>query len=88
MLGSPAAFREQLVGQRRTPPYVLPGAALRPLDAPLLGRDAQLIVFDPQHNLISDLDAKCLPKRRRDHDTAVLVHARPGFFCHGTLRLE
>jgi hypothetical protein len=88
MLGSLATLREQLIYQRTAPSYVLPCPALRPLDAPLLGRDSQLVVFDPQHNLIPNLDAKSLTKRGGDDDTAVLVHTRSGFFWHVTLRLE
>jgi hypothetical protein len=63
----------------------LPGTALRPLDAALLGRDAQFVVLNSQHNFISNLDAKSLPKRRGDYNMTVLVHARSGFFGHGLL---
>jgi len=86
MLGGLAAFGEQFFDQRCAWLYVLPGAALSPLDAALLGRDAQFVILDPQHNFISNPDAEGLPKRRWDHDTAVLVHPRSGFFCHGILR--
>jgi hypothetical protein len=61
---------------------------LRPLDAALLGRDAQFVVFDPQHKFVSNLDAQGLPKGRWDHNPAVLVHTRSNFFRHGTLQLE
>jgi len=88
MLGGLAAFREQLIDQGFGGLYVLPGASLRPLDAALLGRDAQFVVLDPQHDLISNLDAKSPAKGRGDHDPAVLIHTRSGFFCHATLRLE
>jgi hypothetical protein len=86
MLGGLAAFREQLFHQRCTPLYVLPGTALRPLDAPLLGRDAQFVVLDPQNDFISNLDTQSLTKGRGDYNTAILVHTCPGFFCHVTLR--
>jgi hypothetical protein len=85
--GGRAAFREQFIDQRRAL-YVLPRAALRPLDAALLGRNAQFVVFDPQHDLISNLDAKGLTKRRRDYDTAILVHSGSGFFRHDKLNME
>jgi hypothetical protein len=88
MLGGPAALREQLIDQRGAALYILPGAPLRPLDAPLLGRDAQFVVFDPQHDLISNLDAKSPSKGSGNHDSAILVHTRSGFFCHGRRRLE
>jgi hypothetical protein len=81
--GGLAAFREQLVHQRCAGLYELPGAALSPLNAALLSRDAQFVVFDAQHNLISNPDAERFPKGRRDHDAAILVHSRSGFFCHG-----
>jgi hypothetical protein len=82
MPGGLAAFREQLIYQRSTALYVLPGTTLRPLDAALLGRDAQFVVLDPQHDFISNLNAKSLSERRGDHYPAILVHAGSGFFCH------
>jgi hypothetical protein len=88
MLGGPAALREQLIDQRGAALYILPGSALRPLDAPLLGRDAQFVVFDPQHDLISNLDAKSPSKGSGNHNPAILVHSRSRFFCHGILRFK
>jgi hypothetical protein len=88
MLCGLAAFGEQLVDQRGAAFYVLPGAALRSLDTALLSRDAQFIVFDPQHNFIPNLDAERPTKCRRDHDAAVLVHTGSGFFWHDMLRTE
>jgi len=74
-----ASLREQFINQRRTPLYILPRTALRPLDSSLLGRDAQFVIFDPQHDLIPNLDAEGLAKGRRNHDTSVLVYACSGF---------
>jgi hypothetical protein len=88
MPGGLAAFREQLIDQRGAGFYVLPGPPLRSPDAALLGCDAQFVVFDPQHDFISNFDAKGLPEGRGDHYTAVLVHARSSFFRHGTLRYK
>jgi hypothetical protein len=85
MLGGLAAFRQQLIHQRCTALYVLPGTALRPLDTALLGRDAQFVVFDPQHDLISNLDTQSLAKGRGDYDTAILIHTGSGFIHNGTL---
>jgi hypothetical protein len=57
----------------------LPRTALRAPDAALLGRDAQFVVFDPEYDLISNLDAKGFAKRRWDHNPAVLVDTCPSF---------
>jgi hypothetical protein len=56
MLGSRAAFREQLVNQRGAL-SVLSGTALCPPDAALLGRNAQFVILDPQHDFVPNLDA-------------------------------
>jgi hypothetical protein len=88
MPGVLTAFRAQLIDQRFAALYILSSAALRPLDAALLGRDAQFVVFNPQNDLISNLDAKRLAEGGGDYDAPVLIHARPGFLNHGTLRPE
>jgi hypothetical protein len=80
--GGLATVREQLIYQRCAALYILSGSTLRTLDAALLGSDAQFVVFDPQDDFIPNLDAQRLSKRRWDHDTAVLIHSRPGFFWH------
>src|ERR1035437_4046922 len=85
ILGCLAAFGEQLIDQRHAGFYILPGAALGPLNAPLLGRDSQLIVLDPQHNFISNLNAKRLTECRRNNDATVFVDALADFLIHVTL---
>jgi hypothetical protein len=59
MPGGGAAFREQFIDQRGAL-HVLAGPTLRSLDAALLRRNAQFIVFDPQDDFISYLDTKRL----------------------------
>lgn len=54
-LGGLAPLREQLIDQGSAGPQVAPGAALRTLDAPLLGGDPQFIVSDPQQDFIPTL---------------------------------
>jgi hypothetical protein len=88
MFGGLAAFREQLIHQRSAGLYILPNTALCAFDAALLSCDAQLVIFDAQHNLISNPDAERLPKRRWDHDTAILVDTSSSFFGHVILPLE
>jgi hypothetical protein len=56
MLRSRAAFCEQLIHQGAAL-YILSSAALCPPDAALLGRNPQLIVLNPQHDLVPNLDA-------------------------------
>jgi len=64
---------------------VLPDNALGALQATLQGGDAQLVIFDPQKDLISDIDAKSLAKGSGDHDAAILIDAQPGFCIHDNM---
>jgi hypothetical protein len=62
MPGSLAALGEQFIHQRGPGLYVLARAPLGALDAALLSGDAQFAVFDAEHNLISNFDAKSFAK--------------------------
>src|SRR5271166_4202006 len=82
MSGCYATLGQQFVNQRRAGFHIMPGALLRPLDAALLSRDAQFVVLDPQHNLISYLNAKGFTEGCRDNNAAILIHACTGFDIH------
>jgi hypothetical protein len=82
MLRCLATFGKQFIDQRRAGFYILPGAVPCPLNAPLLGRDSQLIVLDTQNDFISNLNAKRLSKCRGNDDATILVYTQSGFFFH------
>jgi hypothetical protein len=86
ILGGLTPLHKQLIYQGNAGLQITPGAALRALDAPLLGGDAQFIVADPQQNLVPDLDAQRPTEGSRDNNTAILAHTNSGFFLHGTLQ--
>jgi len=62
MLRGLAAFGEQLMHQRGSRLQILPGALLGSLNAALLGGDAQFVVFDAEHDLVSNFDAEGFAK--------------------------
>jgi hypothetical protein len=82
ILGCLAAFGKQFIDQRLARFYVLPSAPLCPLNAPLLGRDSQLIVLDTQYDFISNLNAKRLAECRGNDDATILVYPQSGFIFH------
>src|ERR1019366_5197672 len=85
IFGGLAAFRKQFADQRRPGFYILPGAALCPLNAALLGGDSQFVSLKAQHNFISNLNAKRLAECRGNDDATVLIYPLPDFFFHVTL---
>ena len=86
--GGFTALGEQFMDQRGARLQVLAGALLRALDAPLLGGDAEFVVFNAEHDFVADLDAEGFAKGRGDYDAAVFVNAGSKFFRHGSLRVE
>src|ERR1700687_5025365 len=84
IFGGLAAFRKQFAAQRRSGFYILPSAALCPLNAALLGGDSQFVVLDSQHNFISHLNAKRLAECCGNDDATVLVNALTDFLLHVT----
>jgi hypothetical protein len=76
------AFGNQLVHQRGAWFYMLPDKTLGSLDAPLKGRDAQFVVFNPQHDLITDLYTQRPAKGGGDNDAAIFVDPGSGFVLH------
>src|ERR1700676_1010782 len=63
-----AALGEQFIHQRCARLYVLPGAALGPLDTALLRSDAQFVALEAKHDLISNFDAEGFAKGGGDYD--------------------
>ncbi|OLC93469.1 MAG: hypothetical protein AUH86_16735 [Acidobacteria bacterium 13_1_40CM_4_58_4] len=61
-----------------------PDKPLGPLDPPFQGRDAQFVVFDPQHDFISNIDSQCFAKGNGNHDSPVFIDPRSGFLIHVT----
>jgi hypothetical protein len=86
MLRRLATRLEQFLNQGGARFYIMPGAALCPLDAVLLRRDPQFVALDPQHNFISDLDAKGFTECCWDNNAAIFVHACACFHFHVTLQ--
>src|ERR1039457_2820117 len=84
ILGGLAAFRKQFADQRRAGFYILPGAALCPLNAALLGGDSQFVSLKAQYNFISNLNAKGLAECRGNDDATVLVYSLTDFLFHVT----
>jgi hypothetical protein len=80
MAGRLSTFGEKLLNQRFSGLNVLPGAELGALNAALLRGNAQFVILEAEYKFVACLYAECLAKGRRNHNTAVFVHASAGFF--------
>src|SRR5260370_3459725 len=80
--GRLAPFGDQLVSQRYASFHVPSDKSLGPLDTPLQRCDAQLIIFDSQHDFIADVDTERLAKGSWDHHTPIFIDTHAGFCFH------
>jgi hypothetical protein len=80
-----APLRKQLLDQGSPGLQVAPSAALRTLDAPLLGGDPQFVVSDLQQHFVPGIDPERPTEGSWDDKTPILAHTDTSLFHHGTL---
>jgi hypothetical protein len=84
----PAPIGNQFVNQRRAWFHMTPDEPLGPFNSRFQGGDAQLVVLDPQHDFVSNIDAEGLTKGCRNNNPSICADPGSAFVFHDLATLQ